>query len=362
MNNNISNLVDENYNMNNNISSLINNTVLNYTKPTEKRASVIKKLINMKSNKQNKSTSNDELAELNENYNKVKRNWNNTSMTFKIIVILILFILSIYTSISFSLIYTLIIFVLLSMINIKIAIVYIIIYIILYYTSNKNNNYGTIIPKTKLDETPYKAFSASLTVTPSELPTELDMGVFSYSFWIYLTGVNPYPENKNYDYTWSSYRYGELKSVMLRGNEITSTTDLTNTVQYPGIWLDALLNNLLVVFQYGGVSDTLLLENIPFNLWTNYMVILDHYSASIYMNGKLEKTITINIPIQSMNNYNLYLTSDQSLNDDKQGGYGGFLADVAIYNTALSTNNISKIYKHYKKNIDKHNKQIKTKE
>ena len=179
----------------------------------------------------------------------------------------------------------------------------------------------------------------SLTISDSKLKQDLYGGYFTYSFWVYINGNN---DNKN---NWENFRYNEWKSIFYRGTPIDSNGDLSNLIQFPGFWLTPVLNNMVIVFQNGSYVERLELDNIPFNTWMNIVVVVETKSVSIYVNGLLDRTLSLYQSISIMNGYNLYLTSDiKTSKNQNQSGFAGQLSELIYYNYSLKPNEIYKLY------------------
>lgn len=196
---------------------------------------------------------------------------------------------------------------------------------------------------------PYDCTSGSLMLSSDNLPQELMGGFYTYSFWLYVNGGN---NSNNNGVDWYSYRFKEWKSVFYRGNSMNNDGDMSSLIQFPGIWLTPVINNMVIVFQNGSTVERLEIDNIQFNMWNSYTLVLEAKSVSIYINGLLERSLNLHQNINIMNNYNLYLTSDINASHNKKSGFAGYLAELMCYNYALSPSYIYSSYIYYKKIID----------
>jgi hypothetical protein len=204
---------------------------------------------------------------------------------------------------------------------------------------------------------PYNCLNTSLTIPNYKLEQDLYGGYFTYSFWLYVNnGIDPDIPN------WNNYRYNEWKSIFYRGNAMIDTGDLSSLIQFPGFWLTPVLNNMVIVFQNGSYVERLEINNIPFNTWTNFSIVVETKSVSVYINGNLDRTLNLHQNITVMNSYNLYLTSDVLTSKNKnKSGFAGSLAELIYYNYALTANDINKSYFFYKKVIDSYQIKIDSK-
>jgi hypothetical protein len=323
-------------------------------------------------------------------YDVLKSAVNNTPVQIKILNIAVPFILTyiftfIFYNLAASIIFAIITFFVITLMSKMIALLFIILYIfvIVNISSQVYKTLGNPILQTDIvkNKAPYNCMSSSLVVNNNLLPQELNGGYYTYSFWIYINGNNNFVNSDN---TWNNYRYHEWKSIMYRGTPINSDGDLSTLIQFPGFWLTPVLNNMVIVFQNGNYVERLEMTDIPFNTWMNYTVVIESKSVSVYINGLLDRTLNLYQNITLMNGYNLYLTSDSNAstsgslsngdsascpsscsnnsnggsnggsNNVKKSGFAGYLAEVILYNYALTPYDIQKSYNYYKKIIDKY--------
>jgi hypothetical protein len=234
------------------------------------------------------------------------------------------------------------------------AIIYIILYIVFLINiiQQRNVTIGNPIPITDIVKTksPYVCLNQSLTIPNNELAKDLYGGYFTYSFWLYLNNTTT---NINNDPNWYNYRYNEWKSIFYRGNSINSSGDISSLIQFPGFWLTPVINNMVIVFNNGTYVERLEINDIPFNTWVNYSLVVETKSVSLYINGNLDRTLNLYQNVTIMNSFPLYLTSDllTSTNQEKSG-FAGSLAQLIFYNYALTPYDIAKSYNYYKKIIN----------
>lgn len=293
-----------------------------------------------------------------EKYNKVKELINNTPILIKILNISVPFTITyiftyIYFNLPLSILFSLITSFVILLLSKLFAIIYIIIYILslINVLQTRNVTIGNPIPITDIvkSKNPYVCLNQSLMIPSNELAQDLYGGYFTYSFWLYInnstTSINDQPN-------WYNYRYNEWKSVFYRGSPINNSGDISKLLQFPGVWLTPIINNMVIVFQNSSYVERIEINDIPFNTWMNYNIVVETKSVSIYINGKLDRSLNLYQNISIMNNFPLYLTSDilMSKNKDKSG-FAGSLAELIFYNYALSPADIFNSYKYYKKII-----------
>ena len=293
-------------------------------------------------------------------YDKLSNLLKNTPLTIKIANIIVPFSICYYfTYISFnlpaSIIFAIVTFFVILLLSKMGSIMFIILYIISVANAYQQIQNVIGIPLIETDilrnklRSPYNATIGSTVISSSRLPQDLNGGYFSYSFWLYISDDN-FKSGKE------SYRNNEWKSIFYRGSAISSTNhvDLSNMIQYPGFWLSPNINNLVAVFQDGSVVERIEIDNIVLNKWFNVCVIVETKSVTIYIDGLLDRSINLNQSVKIMNNYDLYLTSDQELDkrESKLGGFKGNIAELIYFNYALTPSLVYSSYLYYKNIVE----------
>jgi len=285
---------------------------------------------------------------------------NSATLMTKILnVTLISILLFIFTYIKFnlglSIFFAIILFLMIFIVNKLYAFCFLILYIItIVKIFQEINKYiGNPVPETDItkNKVPYDCTSGKLTISGSSLPQELNGGLYSYSFWLYVNGNK---NDINNGVNWNTYRHKEWKSIFYRGTPVQNSGDISSLLQYPGFWLTPVFNNLVIVFQNGNVVERLEIDNIEFNKWNNFAVVIESKSVQIYINGYLDRTLNLSQNIRIMNNYNLYITSDAKISQNNKPGFAGSLAQLICYNYALGPADILNSYNFYNKIIEKY--------
>jgi hypothetical protein len=269
-----------------------------------------------------------------------------------------------YFNLSLSIIFAFITFFIILLLSKIIGVTFLILYIIsiVKIIRSVNVSRGNPILQTDIikNRKPYDCTLGGLTISNSSLAQDLYGGYFTYSFWIYLTNNNNNSNSSkpNDINSWHNYRYKEWKSVFYRGTPINSNGDLSSLVQFPGVWLTPVLNNLVIVFQNGSYVERLELNNIDFNSWTNFSIVVQTKSVSIYINGLLDRALNLYQNITVTNEYNLYIASDMITSSNNKSGFAGYLGELIFYNYALTPTDIYNSYSFYKKIITSYQKKL----
>jgi hypothetical protein len=297
-------------------------------------------------------------------YNTTKSLLDNTPIQLKIANIVIPFSLTFifsyfYYNLPLSIIFAILTFLVAFLLSKMIAIIFIILYAVSISNiiAQRNNIIGKPFQETDIIKykKPFNCTQNGLVIQSSRMLKELNGGYFTYSFWLYINN-NPLLNNGA---TWDTYRNNEWKSVFYRGNSIENGGDLSSLIQFPGVWLTPVLNNIVIVFQNGSFVERLEINDIALNTWTNITIVVETKSVSIYINGLLDRTLNLYQNITLMNGYNLYVSNDKLISKNKdQYGFPGSLAELIYFNYALSPTDINNTYLYYKKIIDsyKYNK------
>lgn len=268
-----------------------------------------------------------------------------------------------YFNLSLSIIFALISFFIILLLSKIMGVTFLILYIISIVKIIKNANVSRGNPVLQTDiiqnKKPYDCTSGGLTIASGSLAQDLYGGYFTYSFWIYLTNNNNTNSSNQSDAnSWHNYRYKEWKSVFYRGTPINSDGDLSSLVQFPGVWLTPIINNLVIVFQNGSYVERLELNNIEFNGWTNFSIVVETKSVSIYIDGLLDRALNLYQNITITNEYDLYIASDMITSSNNKSGFAGYLGELIFYNYALTPSEIYNSYSFYKKIITSYQKKL----
>lgn len=166
---------------------------------------------------------------------------------------------------------------------------------------------------------------------------------YTFSFWMFVDGKE-----------WN-YRFGEWKHIFHRGTAPTlplDNSDISNenitklNTQLPGFWLapkENTLNCTLTTGEFG--EERITIEDIPMNKWINIVLVVNHTSASLYLDGKLHRTINLLNKISSTKD-GVYV--------NYFGGFGGKMAYLQFFDKALAPQEIQSMYQQFKQEqIDK---------
>jgi len=162
----------------------------------------------------------------------------------------------------------------------------------------------------------------------------IDLGTEgTYSFWLKVC-----PDNFNKGNTiW--------KTVWYRGDIETESMYQRKT---PGVYLAPNTNKMIITVSCdAGIDEAnaIVLDDIPLNIWVCFTIVIEGRSLECYINGLLEKSISLTgAPL--MMNSNLI---------KGKNGFNGLLAFFRYNSAALDSNEIMRIFEREKATIERMN-------
>ena len=151
----------------------------------------------------------------------------------------------------------------------------------------------------------------SLTLKRSK--NEEDGLEFSYFFWMHIDD-------------WS-YRQGEWKHVMHKGNESGWP------LRAPGVWLHPKDNKLRVYMNtFKKIDEFVDVDNIPLNKWFNVAICMKQQILDVYINGNVVKSKKLD-GLPKQNYGDLYINAFQ--------GFSGYMSNIRYYDYYMSYSELS---------------------
>jgi hypothetical protein len=112
-------------------------------------------------------------------------------------------------------------------------------------------------------------------------------------------------------------------------------------------WLLGINNSNRIWFWPSGGGDIFSTDTVPLNRWTHVVATYDGTKLRLYINGKLDSTQTMTTPQGSASFFRIGKRSWIT------GFWKGSLDDVRIYNRALSTSEVTQLYRSTSSTINK---------
>jgi hypothetical protein len=190
----------------------------------------------------------------------------------------------------------------------------------------------------------------------------VSMKQLTYGFWLYLSGSDngAMEKSKMCGNDWTTCNFKKWKHILHHGSAIVKDETDNNyhaKIQAPGIWLSPVENNVVVIFNTQGTSNSELitLENIDVNKWIHISVSLNNSNVSIYKNGYLEKSVILKGEPIIMKTSNIYIANT----GDNNNGFAGLMYKGFYSNNSLSQKQIKYLFETQKSTIlDYYNKHM----
>lgn len=167
----------------------------------------------------------------------------------------------------------------------------------------------------------------------------IDLGAEStYSFWLKICPDNFNKANTNW------------KTVWFRGD---ATTQDIYKMKTPGVYLAPNTNKMIITVACENGPDegnAIVLDDIPLNTWFCTTIVLDGRSLDCYINGLLEKSISLTGMPMMMNN-NLV---------KGKNGFNGLLAFFRYSSGSLDPHYIKKMYEREKYTLESSDYELET--
>lgn len=158
--------------------------------------------------------------------------------------------------------------------------------------------------------------------------------------------VGHFPSTPTANYSFSicfyvddwNHKFGEYKTIFVRSDE--------NDAASPRVELDKYENNIKVTLatysnkpgasKKDGKNESVILENVPLQRWTNLIITINGRAVDLYLDGKLVKTKVLN---------NVPKTTRSPVLLTPNGGFGGSTANFLFFNRALNPREAYDLYK-----------------
>lgn len=189
-----------------------------------------------------------------------------------------------------------------------------------------------------------------LDVIPGSKLPKSSTNSYTYSFWIFMNGHNPFypgadgakgPANisdKSYN--------GIMNNLFYRGSGEYQPDG--SSPQTPGVWFGGASNDQLQISltTIMGNTQKVIIDDVAVNEWINVTLTVNDRVVNIFINGKLERSVLLNSAAKVPGTgFGLYVGRVAK-------GFPGEMAYLQYYNSALESRKIQEIYAYYKRKID----------
>ena len=140
---------------------------------------------------------------------------------------------------------------------------------------------------------------------------------------------------------WVNPKKREREALIVRGGGKGDDREFGSRAEYSLVlWEDGRFK-----YKHNGTADTFSKTILPLNRWSHIVLVRDNglKKISIYINGELDITNSYTIDPSSSNSEDLIIGSGDYYSDTMQN-FQGSIDEIKIYNTALSSSEISKMY------------------
>jgi hypothetical protein len=191
-----------------------------------------------------------------------------------------------------------------------------------------------------------KASADEMTVASNAIPPLVEGGEYTVSFWMYIND-------------WS-HRNSMPKHVISIGSPLSSTTGFETLLVYLGPTTNSLhirtqaedvattnttapltVTNVANIFGQLPATSTQTkgcdLETVEMQRWVNVTIAMNGRTTDVYLDGKLARSCV------SSGFYRVPATGYQ-LNAFSYGGFGGFMSNLQLFDSALNPEEVHKIY------------------
>lgn len=155
-------------------------------------------------------------------------------------------------------------------------------------------------------------------------------------------------ESSGAEFTWSTWLYisdlgnqeKKYQHIFSKGDGLFDPETNRATVNNsPGIYLEPMTNNLLIVMstvEYEDTNNSIVIETVPLKKWFHVALRLQNKILDVYVNGVIAKRLIFNY-VPKQNYSDIYI--------NQNGGFNGFISNLRYFNHALNIFELNSIVK-----------------
>ena len=150
---------------------------------------------------------------------------------------------------------------------------------------------------------------------------------FTWSIWMFIKPVQP---------STSAMQHVFSKGAGLMGTCDSAKNQFSNNA--PGLYLMD-TNTLYILMDtvnqpacFPGMSNDIVITNMPINKWFNVVIRLTNDTLDVYINGRLTKRLVMT-SVPNQNYDDVYICSG--------GGFNGYVSDLKYFNSSIGTTQIN---------------------
>jgi hypothetical protein len=153
---------------------------------------------------------------------------------------------------------------------------------------------------------------------------------FTWSFWIYVTDLEPHSVNKRYQHVFNkgdtNYDMSNGLAGVNNAPGVYLTTDMSNSTNILHIMMDTVVQS--------DTNTMIDISNVPIQKWVHVAIRLQNTILDVYINGTINNRLLLtNVPKQNYDNVNIC----------QNGGFSGNLSNLRYFSRALNVFDINSI-------------------
>jgi hypothetical protein len=150
-------------------------------------------------------------------------------------------------------------------------------------------------------------------------------------------------ESKGIEFTWSlwinidtiDFKSPTYSTIFYKGNNDVNKQGLNYPVNAPGLYLEPMKNNLLLIMNtFSDIQEEIRVPDIPLNKWINIVIRCQNRTLDVYINGTITRSLELG-DVPKQNYGNVYVGTN--------GGFNGNLSDLIYFNYSLGPGQISSL-------------------
>lgn len=156
-----------------------------------------------------------------------------------------------------------------------------------------------------------------------------------------LTIYRSVNQSKGIEFTWSlwlnianiNFNQSTYSPIFYKGNNNINSMGLNYPVNAPGLYLEPMKNNLLLIMNtFQDINEEIRIPDIPLNKWVNIVIRCQNKTLDVYVNGTITRSLELS-DVPKQNYGNVYIATN--------GGFNGNLSNLIYYDYSLGPGQIA---------------------
>lgn len=142
---------------------------------------------------------------------------------------------------------------------------------------------------------------------------------FTWSLWLNISSIN--------------FNQNTYSPIFYKGNNNINSMGLNYPVNAPGLYLEPMKNNLLLIMNtFQDINEEIRIPDIPLNKWVNIVIRCQNKTLDVYVNGTITRSLELS-DVPKQNYGNVYIATN--------GGFNGNLSNLIYYDYSLGPGQIA---------------------